>query len=199
MLSEPWAIDHTAHFQYMDVSVPPPVCFRSSWMFKSRSQLLITFLIVLQVLKRSVLYVPGLHKPAEKLSSKLSYPLPCIRCLQRPLSVKGDWLSNYTSIPNPSLPYSFVTSPRCTYIKACALGKWAWEGKHVLRCKGIMTFPDQIIYSYLIKWNHITDIQVSRYYQHNWSISPSNNGHQSVLKFPSLLKRICMCNSIKDV
>lgn len=45
-----------------------------------------------------------------------------------------------------------------------------------------MTFPDQIIYSYLIKWNHITDIQASRYYQHNWSISPSNNNKPISIK-----------------
>ncbi len=158
MLSELWAIDHTAHFRYMDVSSSSPVCLRSSRAFKSRSQLLITFPIVLRVLRRTVLYVPDLHKPAEKLSSWLSHPLPRGRCFQRPLSFKGDRLSNYTSIPNPSLPYSFVTRLRCTYIKACALGKWAWEAKHVPRSKDLMTFPDQIIHRYLIKWNHITDI-----------------------------------------
>lgn len=69
MLSEPWAIDHTARFRYMDVSFSPSVCFRSSRVFKSHSQLLITFPIVLQVLKPTVLYVPDLHKTAEKLSS----------------------------------------------------------------------------------------------------------------------------------
>jgi len=83
----------------------PSVCFLSSRVFKSHSQLLITFPIVLQVLKPTVPYVPDLHKPAEKLSSQLSHPQPCGRCLQRPLSVKADRLSNYTSIPNSSLPY----------------------------------------------------------------------------------------------
>lgn len=105
MLSELWAIDHTTHFRYMDVSSSSPVCLRSSRAFKSRSQLLITFPIVLRVLRRTVLYVPDLHKPEEKLSSQLSHPLPRGRCFQRPLSFKGDRLSNYTSIPNPSLPY----------------------------------------------------------------------------------------------
>lgn len=76
MVSEPWAIDHTAHFRYMDVSSSPPVCFHSSQAFKSHSQLLITFPIVLLLLRLTVLYVPDLHKPAEQ-GSPPGYLIPC--------------------------------------------------------------------------------------------------------------------------